>query len=203
MPPLVIGLTGGIGCGKSTVTALFSQLGIDIVDADIVAREVVQPGSACLAAIAEYFGPTMLLRNGELNRASLREQVFSDNKAKLWLEQLLHPAIRQQLLQQLAACTSPYAILVAPLLLENALDKYTQRILVIDLPQSLQLQRTLKRDAVSEHQIQAIMASQLSREARLARADDIIHNDADVDALPPQVDQLHQRYLKLAAASAN
>ena len=200
MSRYIVGLTGGIGCGKSTVTALFADLGVQYVDADIVASEVVMPGTDCLNAICRHFGDSILQSNGELDRAALRQRIFSNNADKSWLEQLLHPAIRQQLLQQLAALTSPYALLVAPLLLENKLQQYVQRVLVIDLPESLQLSRAAARDNAGEIQIKAIMAAQLSRNERLKLADDIITNDSSIADLTPQVAALHQRYLQLAQA---
>lgn len=196
-----MGLTGGIGCGKSTVTALFAKLGVQYVDADIVAREVVQPGSACLATICQHFGNNIVNQAGELDRAALRQRVFSNAADKAWLEQLLHPAIRQQLLIQLAALTSPYALLVAPLLLENKLQHLVQRVLVIDLAEDLQRQRAMARDNSSEQQINAIMAAQISRTGRLQLADDIITNDSSIADLAPQVARLHQQYLQLAAQS--
>lgn len=201
MSGYVVGLTGGIGCGKSTVTALFAKLGVQYVDADIVAREVVQPGTACLAAICQHFGGNILNQAGELDRAALRQRVFSNAADKAWLEQLLHPAIRQQLLAQLAALTSPYALLVAPLLLENKLQHLVQRVLVIDLAEDLQRQRAMARDNSSEQQINAIMAAQISRTGRLQLADDIITNDSSIADLAPQVARLHQHYLQLAAQS--
>lgn len=199
MSAFVVGLTGGIGCGKSTVTELFASLGVQYVDADIVAREIVMPGTPCLAAISAHFGPDILHSNGELNRAGLRQRIFSNSADKLWLEQLLHPAIRQELLAQLAALTSPYALLVAPLLLENKLNRYVQRVLVIDLPETLQLKRAMARDNANEQQIKAIMAAQISRPQRLELADDILKNDSSIADLIPRVAALHQHYLQLAA----
>lgn len=199
MSQFIVGLTGGIGCGKTTVTNLFANLGVQHVDADVIARNLVQPGTKCLAAITAKFGQSILQADGSLNRAALRQLVFTDSAAKAWLEQLLHPAIRQQLLTELASCNSAYALLVAPLLLENNLQPYCQRILVIDLPESLQISRTLARDQVSEQQVAAIMAAQLPRQQRLAQANDIIHNHSNLEALVPQVQALHQRYLQLAA----
>lgn len=198
MSQFVVGLTGGIGCGKTTVTALFAKLGIQHVDADIVAREVVMPGTPCLQAITQYFGDDILLSGGELDRAKLRQHIFTDAASKTWLEQLLHPAIRQQILSQIQALTSPYALLVAPLLLENKLNRYVQRVLVIDLPESMQLQRAMARDNADEQQIKAIMAAQLSRSERLKQADDIITNDSTPADLAPQVAALHQQYLQQA-----
>lgn len=202
MSRYTVGLTGGIGCGKSTVTALFAKLGVQHVDADIVAREVVMPGTACFNAICDQFGSSVLTDSGVLDRAALRQRVFTNNTDKLWLEQLLHPAIRTELLLQLAALSSPYVLLVAPLLLENALDKYVNRVLLIDLPEPVQLQRAMARDNANQQQIQAIMAAQMTREARLQRADDIINNDSTVAALQAQVNRLHRFYLQQADSAA-
>uniref|UniRef100_A0A486XN48 Dephospho-CoA kinase n=1 Tax=Rheinheimera sp. BAL341 TaxID=1708203 RepID=A0A486XN48_9GAMM len=199
MSRYIVGLTGGIGCGKSTVTALFANLGVQFVDADIVAREVVQPGQPCYQAIVQQFGAEILNADQSLNRSALRERIFSNAADKQWLEQLLHPAIRQQLVAQLAALTSPYALLVAPLLLENKLQYLVQRVLVIDLSASLQLIRAMARDNASAQQISAIMAAQISRSERLKLADDIITNDSTLAELTPRVAALHQRYLQLAA----
>lgn len=197
MADFIVGLTGGIGSGKSTVATLFADNGITLVDADVVARQVVAPGSPALAAIAEHFGRTVLQADGQLNRAALRLQVFSDEAARQWLNQLLHPLIREQMQQQLAAATSPYVLWVVPLLLENGLNQDCDRVLVVDAPADTQRQRVLARDASAD--ADAIMARQLSRRERLAAADDIIDNSGTPDALAEQVDVLHQRYLSLAA----
>lgn len=198
MAAFVVGLTGGIGCGKTTVMQGFNVLGIQSVDADVVAREVVMPGMPALDKIAGYFGAQLIDADGNLNRAALRERIFNHPTDKAWLEQLLHPLIRQRLLQQLNALTSPYVLLVAPLLLENKLNSVVNRVLVIDLPEALQRERAMARDNANAAQISAIMAAQLSRQDRLAQADDIIYNDSSLDALTPQIATLHQRYLKLA-----
>ena len=199
MTSYIVGLTGGIGCGKTTVSNLFHALSVPVIDADIVARQVVAPGSPCLNTITEHFGPDILLENGELNRSLLRQKVFSNTEDKTWLDNLLHPAIRQRILTELAGVQSAYAILVAPLLLENGLEQYVQRVLVIDVPESVQVKRTLTRDNTSEQQVKAIMAAQLPRQERLNRADDIITNDSSVAELAPKVAALHQQYLQLAA----
>ena len=199
MTSYIVGLTGGIGCGKTTVSNLFHALSVPVIDADIVARQVVAPGSPCLSTITEHFGPDILLENGELNRSLLRQKVFSNTEDKTWLDNLLHPAIRQRILTELAGVQSAYAILVAPLLLENGLEQYVQRVLVIDVPESVQVKRTLTRDNTSEQQVKAIMAAQLPRQERLNRADDIITNDSSVAELAPKVAALHQQYLQLAA----
>lgn len=199
MANFIVGLTGGIGCGKTTVSNLFQAHGVPVIDADIVSRQVVQPGSPCLNAITEHFGADILLESGELNRSLLRQKVFSNTEEKAWLNNLLHPAIRQKILSELAEVQSAYAILVAPLLLENGLEQYVQRVLVIDVPESVQLKRTLARDNSSEQQVKAIMAAQLPRRERLQRADDVITNDSSEADLIPKVAALHQQYLQMAA----
>lgn len=199
MSAFIVGLTGGIGSGKTTVANLFAAHGIVLVDADIVAREVVAPGQPALAAIAAHFGHQILTVDGQLNRPALRSQVFSDAKAKAWLDQLLHPLIRQQLLQQLQQAQSPYVLLVAPLLIENGLTAVVDQLLVVDVDPQLQLQRTVQRDQVSSDQVAAIMASQCQRSQRLQLADQIISNETDVAALTGKVASLHQLYLDMAA----
>lgn len=195
----IIGLTGGIGSGKSTVAELFKQLAIPAVDADIVAREVVAKGSPLLATIAAHFGPQVLTPAQTLNRPALRQLIFSDTNAKSWLDSIMHPAIRNEMLAQLRALPpAPYVLLIAPLLLENALHKLVNRVLVVDVTEQNQLLRTLSRDSVSEHQVRAIINSQISRPQRLALADDVIDNNGAAAALQPQVQQLHQRYLQLS-----
>lgn len=196
---LLIGLTGGIGSGKSTVAEQFKQLGTNYVDADIVAREVVAPGTTCLAAIQTKFGAEIIQPDGQLNRSALRQLIFQDPAAKHWLESLLHPAIRQEMLLQLATSQTPYTLLVAPLLLENGLHKLVQRVLVIDVSEQNQLTRTLKRDQNSTAQVKAIMAAQFSRQQRLALADDVIDNNGSAEQLAPQIQHLHQKYLELSA----
>lgn len=196
----VVGVTGGIGSGKSAATAEFERLGITVVDADIVSRQVVMPGSPCLQAIAEHFGSDLLTDKGELDRKALRQKIFSDPAEKDWLNSLLHPAIREEILAQLEQASSPYVILSAPLLLENNLNKYCQRVLVVDVPEELQLQRTIQRDESPKEEVKAIMKAQLSREARLRKADDILNNEGSIDELRQQVNQLHQRYLVATVA---
>lgn len=196
----VVGVTGGIGSGKTAATDEFQRLGIDVIDADVVAREVVEPGSACLKEIQHHFGPEVIQRDGHLDRKALREKVFSNNDEKEWLNQLLHPEIRRQILTQLNNASSRYVILSAPLLLENGLDKYCDQVLVIDAPESLQVERTVTRDNTSEEQVAAILNAQMTREERRRKADDIIVNDTTLDALHTQVQELHKRYLEAAIA---
>ena len=195
---LVIGVTGGIGSGKTAVTNLFAELGITIVDADICARIVVEPGQPALAAIADRFGPAMLQADGTLNRAAMRARIFSNPDDKLWLEQQTHPRIRDEIARQLQAATSPYAILVSPLLIEGNQHTFCDRILVVDVPEATQLQRTVARDSNDAEQVQRIIASQASRAQRLARADDVIENTGTFEQLREKVLALHQRYLALA-----
>lgn len=194
MTAYVIGLTGGIGSGKSAASDFLAAKGIDIVDADVVAREVVAPGSECLLAIQQHFGDDVVMPDGSLDRKALRHIVFSDEQQKQWLNQLLHPAIRSRILQQLEASRSAYVVLAAPLLLENGLEQYCDRVLVIDIPESLQIARTVKRDNTDQQQVEAIMASQLSRRQRLQKADDIVLNDGDLEHLHQQLEQLDKNY---------
>jgi dephospho-CoA kinase len=200
MSDYVIGLTGGIGSGKTTVTNIFSKMGIDIIDADIIARDVVQKGRPALSLISEHFGDHFILPNGELNRALLRQQIFSNNDDKSWLNNLLHPLIREEITLQASSSKSPYCIIVAPLLIENGLTSLVNRVLVIDVNESTQLSRTTARDSNSEQQVQAIINSQVSRQVRQAHADDILLNDScSIEDLTQSVSQLHQQYLLFSA----
>ena len=198
----VVGLTGGIGSGKSTIAGLFAELGVPIVDADLVARQVVEKGSPLLAEIATHFGPEILLKDGTLNRAALREKIFANEMQKHWLNQLLHPAIRHEMLRQLAAQQAPYCIFMVPLLIENNLTALCQRILVIDVLEHTQVERAGQRDNNQVEQIKRIMQSQVSRQERLKYADDVINNNEDLIAGLPQLKQkvldLHHLYLQLA-----
>lgn len=199
----VIGLTGGIGSGKTTVANLFAAQQIEIIDADIVAREVVEPGSAGLQAIVEKLGSDILLTDGTLNRSKLREAIFSDNQLKEWLNQLLHPMIREKMQQDIAAAQSPYCLLVVPLMVENNLQAMTDRLLVVDVDEEIQIARTQQRDNVPAEQVRSILASQASREQRLAAADDVICNNGNGDNLEQQVTKLHQEYLALSRQQNN
>ena len=166
---LIIGLTGGIGSGKTAASDHFMKLGVDIVDADVIAREIVKPNSKTLNKVADQFGADILLENGELNRAKLRERIFTSDDDKQALNSIMQPAIRYALLEQLNKARSEYVILSAPLLLENGLEKYCQRVLVIDVPVETQLQRASSRDTVSSNQIQSIIDSQIDRLDRYIR----------------------------------
>ncbi|WP_016913761.1 dephospho-CoA kinase [Vreelandella stevensii] len=197
---MIIGLTGGIGSGKSTVARAFGELGVGWVDADDIAREVVMPGEPALAAIAQRFGQQVLDADGGLNRAALRQIVFSDPEQRRWLESETHPRIRERLQLRLKelALNSPYVLLVSPLLFESGQDAMAQRTLVVDVPEELQLSRTLARDGVSEAQVRAILAAQLSRQERLSRAHDVIDNSGSLEHLQHQVVTLHRRYSTIA-----
>jgi dephospho-CoA kinase len=194
----VVGISGGIGSGKTTVTDLFAQYGIDVIDADLIAREVVEPGTPALAAIVAKFGESVLDQAGSLDRAKLRTLVFEDSEVKNWLNQLLHPAIREQMLLQTQRAKSAYCLLSVPLLVENKMYQQGDRVVIVDVDEQTQLQRTLLRDKTNEPQIRAIMSAQATREQRLAVADDVIDNNGKADDLGKQVAQLHQRYLALA-----
>ncbi|CAM2892627.1 dephospho-CoA kinase [Vibrio mytili] len=195
---LVIGLTGGIASGKTTVANLFKQqFDIDIVDADIVAREVVEPGTPGLNAIIEHFGSEIIREDQMLDRAKLREKIFSNPDEKAWLNSLLHPMIREKMIEELEEVTSDYALLVVPLLIENNLESLCDRVLVVDVEPSTQISRTMKRDNVSEEQAQAILASQASQQQRLALADDVVKNNPDDPELLLQITDLHEKYLAM------
>ncbi|SMY36491.1 dephospho-CoA kinase [Photobacterium andalusiense] len=198
---VVIGLTGGIGSGKTTVANLFGEYGIDLIDADIIAREVVAIGSVGLARIVEKFGSSILLADGNLDRSQLRAAIFSDPQLKNWLNQLLHPLIRAKMLADIDRATSPYCLLIVPLMVENNLQILTDRLLVVDVDQQTQIMRTQQRDNVSLEQIKNILSAQATRQQRLDAADDIICNNGDNQALLTQVAQLHQHYLALAQAA--
>ena len=197
MSKLVIGLTGGIASGKSTVSDMFAKLGIDIIDADVIAREVVAKGTPGLAAIVDYFGDDILTPDQELDRQKLRSIVFSDNAKKDWLNALLHPLIREQMQLQTANSTSPYCILSVPLLVENKLNTMVSRTLVVDIDEASQIKRAIARDNSEQAIIESIIASQASRKERLAAADDVIKNTKDLDWLRAQVQDLHQMYLNI------
>lgn len=196
--PFRVGITGGIGSGKSAVTERLILRGVDIVDADIVAREVVQAGSPALAKIAQHYGEAILQEDGNLNRAALREIVFSKPGEREWLEALTHPLIGESIATQLAHTTSPYAVLSSPLLLEGSQREFVEHIVVVDVPESVQIVRTTARDNNSEALVRSIMAAQMTREDRLAAADTVIDNSGSLDDLDPQVELLHEKLMTLA-----
>ncbi|WP_429011597.1 dephospho-CoA kinase [Aeromonas veronii] len=196
----VVAITGGIGSGKTTIANQFAALGIDVVDADVIAREVVEPGTPALAAIADHFGPDVIEPSGQLDRRALRERVFSDPQAKGWLNALLHPLIRSEMLRQCAAASSPYCLLVVPLLVENKLTGLANRVLVIDVDEATQIERTCHRDGVSAEQAKAIIAAQASRSERLAAADDVIENyNGSEMTIKTRILALHETYLAIAS----
>lgn len=195
--PWILGLTGGIGSGKSAAAQHFIDLGVHLVDADHAARWVVEPGRPALERIVERFGPQVLQADGHLNRAALRQLIFEDAKQRHWLESLLHPLIGNEIRDYLAKATSPYAILVSPLLIESGQKQMTQRVLVVDAPEHLQVQRTMQRDQSPEEQVRAILKVQASREERLRHADDVLLNDRDAAWLRSEVERLHRFYLTL------
>ena len=195
---LVIGITGGIGSGKSAVTDRFEEHGITVVDADKAARIIVEPGRPALQSIAEHFGDTILLPDGTLDRAALRTKVFADDNERRWLEQLTHPLIGQEILDQLAAATSPYTILSSPLLLETSQKSLTDLIVVVDVPEDIQLARTVARDDNDAAQVKRIMAAQMSRSERLDKADIVIDNNRTLNELDEVIAELHGEFLARA-----
>ena len=195
----VVGLTGGIGSGKTAASDHFKTLGIEIVDSDVASRIVVEPDTPALKAIAEHFGPDILSSDQSLNRAKLREKIFTNPDEKQWLENLLHPLIRQEITHGLQTASSPYVIFVSPLLVESGQETLCDRLLVIDVPEEIQLERTIQRDSNEAEQVKRIIASQASRNDRLAKATDVIENTAGLAQLQQQVEKLHQQYLTLAA----
>lgn len=196
-PKLIIGLTGGIGSGKSEVGRRFQELGVTLVDADQLAHQVVEPGEPALKRIAEHFGSEILTEEGRLNRPKLRALIFENPDEKRWLEELLHPLVNQEIRTQLKDTTTPYAILMSPLLLETHQDRMVDRVLVVDTPESEQLNRATRRDQSNREQIEAIIRTQISRKERLERADDCIRNHGDLGELDDQVEKLHKFYLEL------
>lgn len=192
---LVIGITGGIGSGKSAVTDLFAEKGITVVDADRVARTVVEPGTPALTAITDHFGAGILQPDGTLDRAALRQRVFSDEDERRWLEQLTHPLIGVEIVEQINAANSPYTILSSPLLLDTSQHNLVDCVVVVDTPEEVQLQRTMQRDGNDDAQVRRIMAAQMGRAERLARADMVIDNSRTLKELGEQVDELHKEFL--------
>ena len=197
MADFIVGLTGGIGSGKTTVANLFADLGVVLVDADIVAREVVNPASEGLAAIVEHFGAEILLSDGHLERSMLRECIFNNDEERLWLNGLLHPLIRETMLKNCKEAQSNYVIMVVPLLFENGLDRLVHRTLLVDISPQLQQQRTMARDDVSAKQVQNIIGSQATRAEKLSKADDVIDNQGEISALKCKVNALNSLYLKI------
>ena len=195
---LKVGLTGGICSGKTTVSEIFARLGVPIIDMDVIARQVVEPGSPALAEITETFGPDVLNPDGSLNRQRLRQRIFDSDADRKKLEAILHPRIRAETERRVAELDASYCIIVIPLLAETGQQSLVDRILVVDVPESLQIERLVARDHISIAEAQKILNSQASREDRLHIADDVIHNEGDLASLEEQVRQLHARYIRLA-----
>ena len=198
----VVGITGGIGSGKSAVTDHLETLGVTVVDADKVARVVVEPGTNGLTAIAEHFGNDILLADGDLDRAALRKIVFDNPDERKVLEGITHPRIRNEIARQLSQATSPYVVLSSPLLLESGQNTFADYVVVVDVPEEVQLRRTMARDDNSEALVKQIMAAQLDRQTRLSRADTSITNDATLEVLYQRVNVLHEELLARAAAAS-
>jgi dephospho-CoA kinase len=192
---LIVGITGGIGSGKSAVTARFETLGIVVVDADLVSRLIVEPGRPALSAIARHFGASILLPDGSLDRAALRQRIFAEPVERHWLEQLTHPLIGAEIQAQLQASTSAYTILSSPLLLETSQKDLCDITVAVDVAEEVQLRRTMSRDGNSEEQVRNIMAAQMQRQQRLVLADEILSNDGNLEDLQRAVADLHQKFL--------
>lgn len=202
--PLIIGLTGGIGCGKSTATKFFAMHGIDIIDTDEIAHELTLPEGKAVDIIKKTFGTSFITNDGSLNRNKMRKLVFSDPVFKNKLEAILHPLIYHEVVHRVRLATSAYIIIVVPLLLElKVFQKLVHRILVIDCTEQSQISRTMARSKLEEREVHTIMAAQVSRKERLARADDIIVNDQGLDHLHKQVEMLHLKYLTLSRDKLN
>lgn len=193
-----VGLTGGVACGKTTVSDRFAELGVDIIDADVIARELLEQGSDCYAQVVGLFGQQVLLESAEINRSWLRDRIFSDAKAKQALESIIHPAVRLAIAEASEKCASDYCIVSVPLLIEANMQTLVDRILVVDLPPEQQLDRLMQRDKISLTQAQAMLAGQCSRARRLSFADDIIDNSHPISALDEQIRMLHENYLRMS-----
>jgi len=198
-----IGLTGGIASGKSTVADMFAELGISVIDTDLIAREVVQPGQPALGEIRGVFGDAVFNSDGTLDRGALRQQIFSSDDARQQLEALLHPRIQAQTVQRIDAASGNYIIVVVPLLAESPLREHMDRILVVDCDEATQIKRLLARDAETEDQARRILAAQASRDERLEIADDVIHNNSGIEAISAQVTALHDRYMAMSNLPAS
>ena len=199
-PPLRVALTGGIASGKSTVADLFAARGVPVIDTDVIAREVVEPGTPALAAVVEAFGPEVLGADGRLDRRRMRERIFGDAAARRRLEGILHPAIRAEMARRSLAAGGPYQVLVIPLLAEGGRRDHVDRVLLVDVPEEMQVERLMLRDGVSREQAAASLGAQAGRAARLAIADDVILNTGRADDLDHEVTALDGKYRKLAAS---
>ena len=194
---LIIGLTGGIGSGKSVASDKFKSLGIVVVDADVASRTVVEPGKPALKEIQDHFGSGIITAEGKLDRNKLREIIATDAKERKWLESVLHPKIGEQITKEISESTSIYTLFVAPLLLETNSQEMCSRVVVVDVPKDVQIQRTAKRDKVSSNQVEQMVAAQMKREKRLEKADDVLLNNGTIEDLEKQVEELHKKYIQM------
>jgi len=199
----VVALTGGIASGKSTVADLFAKLGVPIIDTDVIARQVVQPGSSGLAKVTAAFGEGVLKSNGSLDRKKMRQLVFSDPRLRQKLESILHPIILSMTLQNIRDCHAVYCIVVIPLLAESGVQPWVNHVLVVDVTEQIQLDRLMQRDQISQQQANAMLAAQASREARLGLADDVLSNTGALEELAEMIFKLHSQYIRLAADKTN
>ena len=196
-----VGLTGGIGSGKTTISDLFAELGVDVIDTDEIARELSQKGQAAARQIEQRFGPEVLASDGSLDRDRLRELVFSEPQARKALQSILHPLIRAEVKRRLNASDKPYALVVVPLLVESRGYDFADRVLVVDCTEEQQIARVMQRSGLPRDQVKAIMATQATRTERLAAADDVINNGGALGALRSQVEKLHRQYLMLSESA--
>ena len=194
---LIIGLTGGIGSGKSVASDKFKSLGITIVDADVASRTVVEPGKPALKEIEDHFGSGIITAEGKLDRNNLREIIATDPEERKWLESVLHPKIGEQITKEISESTSVYTLFVAPLLLETNSQEMCSRVVVVDVPKDVQIRRTAKRDKVSPNQVEQMVAAQMEREKRLEKADDVLLNSGTIEDLEKQVEELHKNYMQM------
>jgi dephospho-CoA kinase len=197
--PYRVALTGGIASGKTTVADLFAALGVPVIDTDVIARQVVEPGQPALAAVVAAFGPDVLDAEGRLDRRRMRERIFADPTARQQLNAILHPAIRTEMERQSRDAGGPYQVLVIPLLTEGGRRDHVDRVLLVDVPEALQVERLMWRDGVTREQAQASLNAQATRAERLALADDVVRNTGRAEDLREEVKELHEKYLKLAA----
>jgi len=194
---LIIGLTGGIGSGKSVASDKFKSLGITVVDADVASRTVVEPGKPALKEIEDHFGSGIITTEGKLDRNNLREIIATDPEERKWLESVTHPKIGEQITKEISESTSVYTLFVAPLLLETNSQEMCSRVVVVDVPKDVQIQRTAKRDKVSPNQVEQMVAAQMEREKRLEKADDVLLNSGTIEDLEKQVEELHKKYIQM------
>ena len=195
---LIIGLTGGIGSGKSVASDKFASLGITVVDADVASRTVVEPGMPALKEIESHSGSEIIAGDGQLDRTKLREIIASDAEERKRLESVLHPRIGEQIAKEISESTSPYTLFVAPLLLETNSQEMCSRVVVVDVPKEVQVERTAERDEVSTDQVEQMVSAQMEREKRLGKADDVLLNTGTIEELEKKVEELHEKYLQMA-----